>query len=614
MKKLFLLKALIICYSFQLFSQKTPQHVEPPFWWSGMVHNELQIMVHEPGISTANVRIEQPGIIVNQVVSDQNPNYLFIYLDISEAPPCTFKIEFLDGKKVKYVYKYELRKRVENSKNRVSFDASDAIYLLMPDRFSNGDVTNDNMPGALELADRSNPDGRHGGDIKGIINHLDYIKELGFTAIWITPLLENNQPRYSYHGYAITDFYKIDPRFGSNEDYRQLVQIAQNKGLKIIQDMVFNHCGHKHWWLNDLPTSDWLNQWHEFTRTSYRMEPIVDPHSAKTDYNIMVKGWFDINMPDLNQNNHFLSTYLIQNSIWWIEYAGIQGIRIDTQPFAERKFISDWGQHIAEEYPYFRTVGEAWMGIPAMVGYYQGGKSNHDGYNSNIPSLFDFPLYDAIREAFNEKPGWNEGLLRLYNMLSLDFLYADPYNLVVFPDNHDVSRISGTISKDVDKLKLLLTFVFTTRGIPMMYYGTELLMDGNDHEGHGKIRLPFPGGWNDDKINAFATSGRTEDQNKIVNHIRTLLGFRKANAALHYGNLKQFIPHDNVYVYFRYDDNSTIMVVLNSNDEPRVLNTKRFAEATNGFETGMELFSEQVFEIGEDWILPAKTSMVLKLK
>ncbi len=614
MKKLILPTALVIYFSLQALSQKAPQRVEPPFWWSEMIHSELQIMVYEPGISATHVHISHPGVIVKEVVSVTSPNYLFIDLDISQASSGTFRIEFLSGSRVQYIYPFELRERETKSRNRKSFDASDAIYLLMPDRFSNSDTTNDNMPGALELADRSNLDGRLGGDIQGIINHLDYIRELGFTAVWINPLLENNQPKYSYHGYAITDFYKIDPRFGSNEDYLRLVQSAEKKGLKIIKDMIFNHCGHKHWWMNDLPEADWLNQWPEYTRTSYRMGSIVDPHYAESDYNIMVKGWFDINMPDLNQNNRLLSTYLIQNSVWWIEYAGIHGIRIDTQPFAERDFMSAWGRYIAEEYPFFRSVGEAWMGIPAMVSYYQGGKVNHDGYDSHIPSLFDFPLYDAIREAFNEKPAWNAGLLRLYNMLTQDYLYADPSNLVVFPDNHDISRIFASIGEDVDKMKMLLTFIFTTRGIPMMYYGTELLMTGHEHQGHGGIRMPFPGGWPGDTINAFTARGRTNEQNRIVNHIRTLLEFRKVNPSLHYGQMKQFIPQDNIYVYFRYADMSTVMVLINSNEENKTLNTGRFAEATKGYAVGIELFTGKELKFGENWDIPAKTSMVLKLK
>ena len=612
-----LLQFFLLLFAFsstQLFAQKSPQRVEPPFWWAGMHHAELQIMVYEPNIGAARVKIDHPGIIVKEVVAVENPNYLFIYLDLSEAMPGTFKIEFVSMGWSQYAYDFELKERSENARYREGFDATDAIYLLMPDRFANGNPENDNMPGMLEEADIDNPDGRHGGDIQGIIKHLDYIKNLGFTAIWINPLFENNQPRYSYHGYAITDFYKIDPRFGTNEDYLRLVKEAENKGLKIIKDMVFNHCGHKHWWMDDLPTPDWINQWPEFTRTSYRMTTLVDPHFAQTDYDIMLKGWFDTNMPDLNQRNRLLATYLIQNSAWWIEYADIQGIRMDTQPFAELDFMAEWGRYIAAEYPYFRIVGEAWMGIPAMVSYYQGGKINDDGYDSHIPSLFDFPLYDAVRDAFNEEPGWNTGVMRLYNMLAQDYLYPDPYNLVIFTDNHDITRIFTSLGEDVDKLKMALTFIFTTRGIPMMYYGTELLMTGYEHLGHGLKRKRVPGGWPGDGQNAFTARGRTDDQNEVVNHIRTLLEFRKAKPALHYGWLKHFVPQDNVYVYFRYNSESTIMVVINSNPQSKSLDTKRFAEATSAYSSGWDLISGKTFDLDEIWIIPGKSAMVLELR
>jgi neopullulanase len=613
MKRTRFLLLLLILPLF-ISAQKSPLRVEPPFWWAGMYHTELQILVYEPNISSLKVRINHPGILVKEVVAVDSPNYLFIYLDVSQASPGFFQIEFMDGKKLRYTYQYELRKRDENAMFREGFDASDAIYLLMPDRFVNGEPGNDDLEGMLEKADKNNPDGRHGGDIQGIINHLDYIEDLGFTAIWLNPVFENNQPRYSYHGYAITDFYKVDPRFGTNEDYRRLVQEAEKKGIKIIKDMIFNHCGSMHWWMTDLPSKDWINLWPEYTRTSYRMTTIVDPHASDHDYDIMVKGWFDANMPDLNQHNRLLAQYLKQNTVWWIEFAGIQGIRMDTQPYAEKDFMAEWANYITVEYPYFRILGEAWMGIPAMVSYYQQGKINHDGYNSNIPSLFDFPLYDAVREAFNEEPGWNEGLMRLYNMLAQDFLYPDPYNLVVFPDNHDVSRIFSSLDQDTEKLKMLLTFIFTTRGIPMMYYGTEILMTGLEHKGHGGIRMPFPGGWPGDETNAFSSEGRNYEQNDVVNHIRKLLHFRQVQPALHYGWLMHFIPHDNVYVYFRYDEESSFMIVINSNEEEKSLDSKRFAEATNGYHVGRDVLTGFAYEIDKTWNVPGNSAMVLELK
>ena len=595
-------------------SQSAPQRIEPPFWWAGMTHSELQLMVFEKDIANLRVRINHPGVVVKEVVSVENPDYVFIYLDLSNAVPGSFRIDFTDGRRVRYSSPYELREREDNSGNRQGFDASDAIYLLMPDRFANGNSANDNVPGMLEKANLNDPDGRHGGDIQGIINNLEYIADLGFTALWVNPLLENNQPRYSYHGYAITDFYRVDPRFGTNEDYVRLVREAESHGLKVIKDMIFNHCGHKHWWMENLPASDWINQWPEFTRTSYRMTTLVDPHFAQADYDVMLKGWFDTNMPDLNQNNRLLATYLIQNSVWWIEFSGIHGIRMDTQPFAERNFMADWARHIATEYPGFRIVGEAWMGIPAMVSYYQAGKKNDDGYDSHIPSLFDFPLYDAVRDAFNEEPGWNQGVMRLYNMIAQDYLYPDPYNLVVFPDNHDITRIFTSLGEDVDKLRMALTFIFTTRGIPMMYYGTELLMTGYEHHGHGLKRKRFPGGWPGDDVNAFQRQGRSWEQNILTDHISKLLNYRQMQPVLHYGRLKHFVPHDNIYVYFRYDDETTIMVVINSNDEEKIVEPARFAEMTSGFHVARDILTGIGFEVHRNWVVPAKTALVMELK
>jgi neopullulanase len=606
---------IIVCtFSSGLYAQKSPDRVEPAFWWVGMHHSELQLLVYGENISQTRVVINQPGVKLREVVSVESPNYLFLYLDIEEALPGSFNIDFVSGRRTLYRYNYELRARKENARYLQGFDTSDAIYLLMPDRFANGNPANDNMPGMLEAADRTNPDGRQGGDIQGIVNHLDHIAAMGFTAIWINPLLENNQPRYSYHGYAMTDFYKVDPRFGTNEDYRQLVEEAGKKGMKIIKDKVFNHCGHHHWWMKDLPSADWVNQWPEFTRTTYRMTTIMDPHFAQGDYNRMMNGWFDTNMPDLNQRNRLLAKYLIQNSVWWIEYAGIAGIRMDTQPYADKDFMAEWGRYVMDEYPNFNIVGEAWSGLPALTSYYQGGKVQHDGYNSNIPAVFDFSLYDAIGEAFREEQGWSTGMMRLYNSLAQDFLYADPYNLVIFGDNHDTHRFLRRVGDDIDKLKMAMAFVATTRGIPQFYTGIETLESAYEHDGHGKLRVCFPGGWPGDPVNAFTRKGRTDAQNDIVDYISLLLNFRKNREVLHTGLLKQFVPEDNVYVYFRYNSDQTIMVVLNNNDRDMPLNTKRFAEATQGYNLAYDILTGQSFPVSEQWNLPANRALVLEMK
>jgi neopullulanase len=605
---------MMLAYPLASMGQRTPERVEPPFWWAGMYHAELQVKVYAPEIGLTRVEIDHPGVKVKEVVAVDSPNYLFIYLDLSDAAPGAIRMNFRSGRRVQYSYNFELREREAGSRYRAGFDASDAMYLIMPDRFANGNPSLDEIPGMMDRTDRNDPNARHGGDIQGIIDNLDYIAGMNFTALWINPLLENNQPRYSYHGYATTDFYNIDARFGSNEDFRRLVRLAEDKGVKIIKDMIFNHCGHHHWWMEDLPTHDWINQWPEFTRTTYRMTTIFDPYASQADYTRMLDGWFDTNMPDLNQRNRLLATYLIQNSVWWIEYSGLQGIRMDTQPYADRFFMSDWGRYVMSEYPNFNIVGESWTGVPAMISYFQGGALNHDGYDSNIPSVFDFSIYDAIGQAFQEEQGWGSGMMRLYNSLAQDFLYANPYNLVTFGSNHDTDRFYTRVGEDMDKLKMALAFIFTTRGIPQVYTGTELLKSAYEHDGHGRMRTNFPGGWPGDPLNAFTPEGRTPEQNEMVDYITRLLEYRKNNEVLHFGWLKQFVPEDNVYVYFRYNEDDTVMVILNNNNEARDLDMRRFAEATAGYSGARDVLGGDTRQGFGTWNIPANTALVLELE
>ena len=606
--------AILIVVPLTLLSQKTDiQRIDPPSWWIGMKHTQLQLMVYGENISLTKPNIDYPGIEIKDVILVESPNYLFIDLDISSALAGNFTIEFYDGKKKVASSNYDLKQREINPVEMTGFDNSDAIYLLMPDRFANGNPENDDMPGMLETANRSNPDGRHGGDIQGIVNNLDYIKDLGATSIWLNPLLENNMPAYSYHGYAITDLYKVDARFGTNEDYKNLVREAHEKGLKIIQDMVFNHLGTNYFWKDDLPSHDWYNQWPEFTRSNYRGGAVNDPHASNYDYTKMVKGWFDGSMADLNQKNPLLANYLIQNSIWWIEYLGLDGIRQDTYPYPDKDFMAEWMRRLLEEYPNYNVVGEVWLSFPPAVAYWLENNSNADGYHSNLTNVFDFPLMYAISKAFIENEGWSTGTAQLYETLSQDYVYSDPMNLVVFADNHDGDRLYSKLNEDINNYKLAVTFLFTTRGIPQIYYGTEIIMTGNEHQGHGFIREDFPGGWANDQGNAFTMEGRTKEQNEAFDFLRKLMIWRQGNKTVQFGKLTHYIPENGVYVYFRHDDKGSVMVMLNNTNEDKEVDLTRFAENIEGFKTGKSVLDKLYFDQLNKITIPAKSPLVIEL-
>jgi len=590
------------------------KRVDPPNWWAGMKNPNLQLLVYGTNISQTDVVIDYPGVIVKSVEKVENPNYLFINLVIAhKALPGTFDISFKKGKKEVAVYHYELRKRMHNPDFYQGFDESDAIYLLMPDRFANGDTINDNVEGMLEKADRKNPNGRHGGDIKGIIDHLDYIKDLGFTAVWINPLLENNMPGYSYHGYAMTDFYKVDPRYGNNELYKELVAKAHEKGIKIIQDMVFNHCGTNYFWKDDLPAPDWYNEWPEFTRSNYRGGVVTDPNASEYDYDRMVKGWFDVTMADLNQHNKFVANYLIQNSIWWIEYLGLDGIRQDTYPYPYKDFMAEWMKRLLEEYPGYNVVGEVWLNYPSAVAYWLENDHNPDGYHSYLTNVFDFPLMFAVSKAFNEKDGWSSGLAQLYEVLSQDLVYSHPENLVVFPDNHDGSRIFTKLGEDVKKYKLAMAVIATVRGIPQIYYGTEIIMPGDEHKGHGFIREDFPGGWPGDSINVFKLQGLSKEQIDAYNYFKKLFNWRKQSEVIHTGKFKHFIPENDLYVYFRYNDKEKVMVVLNNAEVDKTFNPERYKEMLENYTSGEAVISGVKYDVTKPFTVKAKSPLILEL-
>jgi glycosidase len=427
-------------------------------------------------------------------------------------------------------------------------------------------------------------------------------------------LLENNQEKYTYHGYAITDYYNIDPRFGSNNLYKTLVTKAHDKDLKIIMDVVLNHCGINHWWMKDLPSKDWIHQFDEFTRCNYRTPVLLDPYASDYDKNLQQNGWFDINMPDLDQNNKFLAKYLIQNTIWWIEFTGIDGIRLDTQPFSEKDMVAEWAKAILKEYPDFMILGESWLQKIAITAYWQKTDRNFDGYSSNIPVITDFPLHYAITQAFNEEQTWTDGMAKLYYVLAQDFVYNNPNNTLVFLDNHDVNRIFSNLGQDLNKLKMAIAFQLTTRGIPSVYYGTELLMEGYAHEQHGLMRADFPGGWPNDKLNSFTAEGRNKDQNDIYNFYKKLLNWRKSNETIHYGKLIHFIPEDNIYVYFRKDDSNCIMTILNNNETDKTIKTNSFYEILENYKSGFDIISEKEISNLESIKITSKSAMIIELK
>ncbi len=614
--KTLFLSLLFLSAGFSAHAQKIEvKRIDPPSWWAGMHNPHLQLLVFGPKISETYPEIDYPGVRLAETIHVSSPDYLFLNLVISsKTQPGSFTIQFKKGKKTVARYLYTLYKRDNNPKLHQGFDNSDVIYLLMPDRFANGDTTNDNMPGMLEKADRNNPNGRHGGDIKGIEEHLDYLKDLGITTLWSTPLMEDNLPTYSYHGYAQTDYYKVDPRFGTNQDYRHLVREAHKKGLKVIQDMVFNHCGTNYFWKNDLPTPDWYNQWPKFTRSNYHGGVVSDPHASQYDHRHMVAGWFDTSMPDLNQDNPLVANYLIQNSIWWIEYAGLDGIRQDTYPYPYKDFMSRWMQRILEEYPHFNVVGETWFSYPATVAYWLENNRNKDGYHSHLTNVFDFPLMMAINKAFNEKPGWDTGLARLYEVISQDFVYSDPMKLGIFAGNHDSNRIFSSLHENLKAWKMAMAFLMTTRGIPEIYYGDEIVMTGEKSKGDGNLRKDFPGGWPGDKMNAFTPEGRTPLQNEAFNFMRKLLNWRKTQPAVQFGTLKHYIVENGVYVYFRSYKNQKVMVLLNNNNQPVTVKLNRFVEDLKGYPKAKSVLSDKILELGQTLHMPAKSPLILELE
>jgi glycosidase len=589
------------------------KHLEPAFWWTGMQHKQLQILVHGNKISELTPSFSYPNLKLDSVVRTDNPNFLFLYLQLNEKTKAGhFKLSFLKNQKEILNYTYELKQRRAHSAERQGFSSSDAIYLITPDRFANAIPANDQLIELFEGVDRSKPQGRHGGDIQGIIDHLDYIKNLGFTAIWVNPLLENNQKKTSYHGYSTTNYYKIDARFGSNADYLRLSQEASKRGIKLIMDQIMNHCGLGHWWTSDMPTKNWYHYADDVKITNHRRTTLNDPYAAQSDRELFEDGWFVPSMPDLNQSNRLLADYLIQNSIWWVEYANLGGIRHDTHPYAGKEFMAEWSCRIMQEYPNFNIVGEEWSPNPAVLAKWLKGKVNSDGFKSCLPSLMDFPLHIALIHALQDNESWDKGFIELYEMLSNDFLYPNPSNLVFFADNHDMQRFYTQIGEDFELFKTAMIYVATIDRIPQMFYGTEYLATSPEHRDDGLIRSDFPGGWKGDSINAFTGKGLSKKQLEAQNFIRKLFNWRKNNPVVQSGKLMHFAPQNGLYVYFRYNSNKTIMVILNKNTQEVLLDTKRFKEITNGFTKATDVITGKAFSLDSPEI-DSRTSLLLEL-
>ena len=605
--------SLITLFTLSLSAQI--DRMEPPFWYEGMNKSEVQILFYGKNIAQNSVQISN-NVVITNVTKTENPNYLFVTIATKNIKAQELQFTFTNGKK-SFKRSYEIKKRKPNSALRKSFDASDVMYLLMPDRFANGNSNNDSSSELQEKANRSLPGGRHGGDIQGIINNLDYIKELGATAIWSTPMCEDNDKGYSYHTYGQSDVYRIDPRYGTNEEYKKLADEMHKRDLKLIKDYVTNHWGAEHWMFKDMPTYDWFHQFPGYKQSNYRMTTQYDTNASKIDAKLCMDGWFVPSMPDLNQSNPLVLNYLVQNAIWWIEYADLDGFRVDTYSYNDKEGIAKWTKAITDEYPYFNLVGEVWMHDQAQISYWQKDSpiAKIQSYNSYCPSVMDFTLHDVFGNVFNEdRADWSNGMIKFYENFVNDFLYADPNNLLIFLENHDTGRFNQIYKNDFAKYQLGMTIMATMRGIPQLYYGSEIGMAGDKGKGDADIRQDFPGGWKGDSNNAFLASGRTTEQAKYFDFSKKVLNWRKNKEVIHTGKLTHYIPENNVYVYFRHNDKETVMVVINNAPDTQKLNLSRFQENIKSFTSGNDILSGKIIDLKTELSIEGKTSMILELK
>jgi glycosidase len=641
MKKLvYLIPMLITCFSLSCKDQnpdksdqamtsnpliefKDIERLEPLNWWVGLKDKSLQLLIKDENIGEATVEISYSGITISKINKADSPNYLFLDLNIAEnteAGKFNLVFKYKDGTEKKQTY--ELKERTKPSQEFVGFNSSDAIFLITPDRFANGDESNDIVEGLKETKiNRSDDYARHGGDLRGIINHLDYIHDLGYTAIWPTPVLINDMYSGSYHGYAITDYNKVDPRFGTLEDYIELSVKLRQKGMRLIMDQVANHCGSEHWWMKDLPFNDWVNQQNsyeenaELKNSNHRRTSNQDLYASEKDKQEMSEGWFVSAMPDLNQRNPFMAKYIIQNSIWWIETLQLGGIRQDTYPYSDKTFMANWAGAIMNEYPNFSIVGEEWSLNPLLVGYWQAGAKNKDGYESNLRSTMDFPMQNAIVEALNEPENWDKGLVKIYEGLANDFHYPSPKDIMIFPDNHDMSRIYTQLNEDITNTKMAMAYILTLPRIVQVYYGTEILMNDTAKPGdHGLIRTDFPGGWKGDTVNAFTGEGLSDNQNSMQLFVKKILNYRKQSKAISEGKTVHFAPVNGVYVMFRVFENETVITILNKNEIPMNLDLNRFNEIGLKGKGVKNIITDEEFIWSENLDLKGKGCVLLTTK
>ncbi len=625
MKRIILPLSLILCVMTIRAAVKIDR-IDPANWFVGMKNTSLQLMVYGENIRQADVTTDYDGVKIDSIVRLDSPNYLLVYLNLEGVKPGEMTLNFKNGKAVKKV-KYELKAREKRGEERMGFTNADVLYMLMPDRFADGNPDNNDIKGMNPYkTDRSQPSLRHGGDLEGIRRHLDYFKELGVTALWFTPVLENNSPGGSYHGYATTDYYRVDPRFGTNDEYRRLTDEAHAKGLKIVMDMIFNHCGFEHPWIKDMPSKDWLNtpEWlydrkdktkaevsRKYMQTTYKLTPTVDPYASAIDLKETVDGWFVPSMPDLNQRNPHVIRYLIQNSIWWIETVGIDGIRMDTYPYADADAMAMWMKTIDEEYPNFNVVGETWVSDPPYTAAWQK-DSKISQRNSYLKTVMDFSFHAKINQAkYENTDGSGNGMNRIYENFVYDYLYPNPSSVMAFVENHDTDRFLGN-GRDTTALKQAMAILLTVKRIPQLYYGTEILMNGTKEKTDGYVRKDFPGGFPGDDHNAFTAGGRTPEENAMFTWLSRLLHWRQGNDVITKGSQTQFIPYNGVYVIARRYNGKNVMTVVNGTGRTTVFAVKRYAEVIGHNTEAKDVLTDRTVSLTDDTQLEPRKVMILE--